>query len=68
MAIIKVAHNVSDVAISRIEQVADETLKHDCNWSGAEITIKRGEFTCVECTDEIAGAQLLAKVHQAIED
>jgi len=68
MAIIKVAHDVSEEAIARINILREQVLNHDCDWSGAEITIERGEFTCVECTDEIAGSQLLAKVQKAIAD
>lgn len=67
MATIKVAHNVSDAALARIESVVENTLNYDCNWNGANIEIERDDFTCVECTDAVAGAQLLSQVNRAID-
>lgn len=67
MAIVRVSHNVSDAALARIEAVIEKTLNYDPNWNGASITIERDEFTCVECSDDLAGAQLLAKINRAID-
>lgn len=61
MTTIKVAHNVSDAAIARVEAVVEKTLNYDCNWNGASIEIERGDFTCVDCDDAIAALSCLQK-------
>lgn len=67
MAIARVSHSVTDAALARIEAVIEKTLNYDPNWNGASIAIERDQFTCVECSDELAGLQLLAKINQAID-
>jgi hypothetical protein len=67
MAVLKVSNDVSEAAMERIEAIVEKTLNYDPDWSGAEIVIKRDDCTCVECSDEVAGSQLLAKVNRAID-
>jgi hypothetical protein len=66
MAILKIAHDVADAAVVRIESLVEKTLNYDCNWNGATIEIERDDFTSVECSDDIAGSQLLSQVNQII--
>jgi hypothetical protein len=66
MATVKVSHNVSESALERIEQVVERAMNYNPNWNGVDIKIERDDFTCVDCRDEVAGAQLLAEVNRAI--
>lgn len=67
MAIIKVAYEVSAQNFAAIEALAAETVAADVNWNGAEISVERDDYTCVECKDEIAGAMLLTEVFGLID-
>lgn len=67
MATIKVAYDVTAKAFAAIEALAVETVENDVNWNGAEISVERDDFTCVDCKDEIAGTALLNKVYDLID-
>lgn len=67
MATIKVAYDVNAKAFAAIKALAAETVATDVNWNGAEISVERDEFTCVECNDEIAGTILLRQVFDLID-
>ena len=67
MATIKVAYDVSDKAFEAIEALAVETVETGVNWDGAEISVERDDYTCVECNDEIAGTALLREVYDLID-
>lgn len=67
MTTIQIAANVSAEAFARVQALAVETEKTDPNWNGADIRVERGDFTCVEGADELAGAVLLKSVFHAID-
>lgn len=67
MATIKVAYDVNAKAYAAIEALASETVENDVNWNGATINVERDDVTCVDCKDEIAGAQLLNRVYAVID-
>lgn len=67
MAIIKVAYEINANAYNAIKELAKETVERDVNWNGSVIKVERDDFTCIDCEDEIAGAQLLSKVYNIID-
>lgn len=67
ITVVKVAFDVSDEAVERVEKIVDDVLMRDPNWNGSQIEIERDDFTCVDCSDEVAGAVLLSKVQRAID-
>ena len=67
MATIQIAANISAEAFARVQALAAETEKTNPNWNGADIRVERGDFTCVEDADELAGSALLHAVHRAID-
>lgn len=65
---INVAYEVPANAFARVEALAREVEQRDANFGGADIQVKRDDFTCVDDRDEYRGAALLARVYRAIEN
>ena len=63
---IYVAEHVSATAFSRVQALAEQTSLRDVNWNGATINVERGDFTCVEGSDELRDTILLNAVDRAI--
>ena len=66
-ATITVDFSASAEAFARVEALAAETVLRNVNWNGATLRVERGEFTCIDGADEIAGAALLNDVYRAID-
>ena len=67
MPTIRISHE--DAArLPAIERLAEEVVTQDPNWAGAEFTVEIGEFTEIDCEDEIAGAALYAQVRDCIDN
>ena len=64
---ITIDSNVSNAAFEKIQAMASRAVFENLNLNGASINVERGDFTCVDGPDEIAGAQMLADVHRIIE-
>ena len=68
MTTIYVSCDVSNDAYARIVALADATPETDCNFNGADIAVRRDDYTWIDCPEnEIAGAQLLRTVHDTID-
>jgi hypothetical protein len=67
MATITLHYDVPPKAVARVRALLDKERLTNPNWSGSEFIIERGEATCIDATDEIAGAQLLSRVFAAID-
>lgn len=63
---IYVADTVSAAAFARVESLAAATADRDINWNGETIKVERGDFTCVEGSDELRDTILLNAVDRAI--
>ena len=64
MTTIKIAYDVSDDAVARVESALNDVLLHDANWSGAEFKIERDEYTWIEGDESHNAASLLHSVIQ----
>lgn len=62
MTIIKIAYEVPAEAVARVESALEDVALRDPNWNGAEFSVERDDFTCVETSDELAGTSLLHSV------
>lgn len=68
MTTISIAYDVPAAAVARVESLLAEVAATDPNWNGADFKIERDDFTCIDARDEIAGAALLSRVFNAIDD
>jgi hypothetical protein len=64
--VIQLAHEVSPEALARVEALLDKTALWDPNWSGADFTIQRDDYTCLPDSNTLKGAQLLNNIQRAI--
>lgn len=58
---------VSRTAFARIEQMMADSVARDSDLSGVECVIEYGEFTAVECSDEIIAARILSAIHAELD-
>ena len=68
MATVSVEYSVSDDRFSEITAACSYAEKFDPNFNGQEIEVRRGDFTCVDNCDEIAGCVLLNAVNHIAYD
>lgn len=66
-ATITLDSTVSADAFARVQALAEEVVLRDCDWNGASISVERGDYTSIDCQDEVAGTALLARVYRAID-
>ena len=67
MATIYIQHSATATQEKAVQQVIEQALINDVNWSGAVISLERDDFTWIDTTDEVSGSILLRKVYQALE-
>lgn len=67
MTVVKISHEVPADAVARVRSLLDLVEMREPSFNGADIRIERDDFTCVECDDQIAGADLLQRVYAAID-
>jgi hypothetical protein len=51
-----------------IRALLDEAAAHDADWNGVEFLIELGDWTCIDTTNEIAGAVLLTSIKRLIDE
>lgn len=67
MAMIYIAHkDATENTMRKIRELAEETMLRNPNWNGADIKVETDDHTWIDCSDEIAGAQLLSDVVDVI--
>ena len=64
MTTVVISHAVSDSKVEAVLKYLDHVALRDVRWNGAEFTIERGDFTCIEY-DESADA--VALLHGVLE-
>lgn len=65
---VQLGDEVSKVAEASVRRAVVATSAHDVNFSSYELTVERGDFTCIGEGDGHPNApQLLALVHQVID-
>ena len=66
--IIYVQHEAPAAAVARVEALADDVAQRDADFNGADIRVRRDDFTWVEDSNELRGAKLLRRVEAALQD
>jgi len=67
MTTIYLSHTDASTAnLAAVRGIARDAMLFNPDWSGADIRVARGDYTEIDTTEEIAGAQLLARVQAAI--
>ncbi|AYH33243.1 hypothetical protein F6Q07_22020 [Pectobacterium parmentieri] len=65
MTTITIAYEVSEGAFSKIESLVDSELTNTSFFSGARISIERGDFTSID-SDDYDYVELLNKINNII--
>lgn len=66
---IRIEAAATDTQVAAIKALVDETVSRDVSWNGATPEIETGaDFTEIDGADEIAGAQLHAKIQRILSE
>lgn len=64
---ITISYDVPAEKIEEIKEFMDKELLFNCNLSGADYSIERGDHTCIDWFDENTATILLSKIQHIIE-
>lgn len=68
MTTIVIAYDVQDDKIKEIERLLNDVAIRDVNWSGVQLEIERGDFTCIPDDESADAVKLLNKIQAIISD